>query len=300
MTTIRQALLEGERALEAVGVPDPRIDAEWLLAHATGLERMTLRLNGADELTKEQEQRFASLLLSRAQRQPLQYLLGCQGFYGLDIRTDARALIPRQETETLCETGVRHLRALGRGAAPAALDLCTGSGAIALAVKHECPFAAVSACDKSADALALARENAARLGLDVAFTQGDLFEAVGGTRFDLILSNPPYIPTETCGALQPEVMQEPRMALDGGADGLDFYRRIADGAMARLTPRGLLAVEVGDGQAEDVRRLFTAAGLARAGILNDLYGHARVVLACHPCLPHAIAADPQGGTPRDV
>lgn len=277
MADVRQTLLEAARALERAGVPDPRLDAEWLLAHVLGMDRLSMRMSGAAQLTPQQEQRMASLLLSRTRRTPLQYLLGTQGFYGLEIQTDARALIPRQETETLCETGIAHLRALGP--APEALDLCTGTGAVALALAHECPFARVAASDLSGEALSLARENARRLGLSVAFFAGDLFAAVGERRFDLILSNPPYIPTDECARLQPEVLREPRMALDGGADGLDFYRRIAREAPARLTARGMLAVEAGDGQAAAVASLFEAAGLRDVEAVSDLYGHARVVRA---------------------
>lgn len=281
MADVRQTLAEATRALERAGVPDPCLDAEWLLAHVLGMDRLAMRMSGAAQLTPQQEQRMASLLLSRTRRVPLQYLLGTQGFYGLEIQTDARALIPRQETETLCETGIAHLRALGPAPAPApeALDLCTGTGAVALALKHECPFARVAASDLSGEALSLARENARRLGLSVAFFAGDLFAAVGERRFDLILSNPPYIPTDECARLQPEVLREPRMALDGGADGLDFYRRIAREAPARLTARGMLAVEAGDGQAPAVASLFEAAGLRDVEAVSDLYGHARVVRA---------------------
>ena len=272
--TIRQALSEAEKAL--AHVPDPRVDAELLLAHVLGMDRMSLRLWGTKELHPEQEQRFASLLLSRAQRVPLQYLIGSQGFYGLDILTDFRALIPRPETELLCEMGIAFLQ--GKPS-PAALDLCTGTGAIAIALKHECPAANVHATDLSADALSLARENARRNQAQIAFHQGDLFAPVAGLRFDLILSNPPYIPTMDCRSLQPEVQQEPLMALDGGADGLDFYRRIAMEAPSHLLPGGMLAVEVGDGQAEAVQRLFAEAGLQNASIHQDLSGLPRMVSA---------------------
>ena len=137
MADVRQTLLEAARALERAGVPDPRLDAEWLLAHVLGMDRLAMRMSGAAQLTPQQEQRMASLLLSRTRRTPLQYLLGTQGFYGLEIQTDARALIPRQETETLCETGIAHLRALGPATAPEALDLCTGAGAVALVSHRE-------------------------------------------------------------------------------------------------------------------------------------------------------------------
>lgn len=274
--TIKQAILQAARAFEAAGVPDPRIDAELILCHLTGLDRMSMLMQGATELTSEQEQRFSRLLLSRTQRKPLQYLLGTQVFYGLDFQVDSRVLIPRQETETLCEWGIAHLRKLSN---PRALDLCTGSGAIAVTLKHECPFADVTAADLSADALEVAASNARLNGVDIRFAQGDLWQPVEGEVFDLILSNPPYIPTQDCDTLQQEVMQEPRMALDGGADGLDFYRRIADGALPHLSSGGVIAVEVGIGEAQAVAALFTAAGLYDVQIINDLYGVERIVSA---------------------
>ncbi len=274
--TIKQAILQAAEAFEKAGVPDPRIDAELILCHLTGLNRMSMLMQGATELTSEQEQRFSSLLLSRTQRKPLQYLLGTQYFYGLPFQVDSRVLIPRQETETLCEWGILHLQKLK---APRALDLCTGSGAIAVTLKHECPHADMTAADLSTDALAVASSNAELNHTDIRFVQGDLWEPVQNETFDLILSNPPYIPTPECETLQQEVMQEPRMALDGGADGLDFYRRIADGALPRLSPDGLIAVEVGMGEARDVAALFEAAGLCDVQIINDLYGVERIVSA---------------------
>lgn len=275
--TIRHALQSAARALEEAGVPDARADAEWLLAHVTGQSRMELRLAASTELTREQERRFSSLLLSRAQRRPLQYLLGTQDFYGLSIAVDERALIPRQETEELCQWGLSLLEALP---APQALDLCTGSGAIAVALKRHCPRAQVCASDLSASALSLARENARANGADIRFFQGDLWEPLAGLRFDLIVSNPPYILSAECAALQAEVLFEPRMALDGGPDGLDFYRRIAQGAAAHLNPGGWLLLEVGQGEAADVVRLLTEAGLADGTVRSDIYGVPRMVGAC--------------------
>ena len=274
--TIKQAILQAVEAFDKAGVPDPRIDAELILCHLTGLNRMSMLMQGATELTSEQEQRFSSLLLSRTQRKPLQYLLGTQVFYGLDFQVDSRVLIPRQETETLCEWGISHLRRLKQ---PRALDLCTGSGAIAVTLKHKCPHADVTAADLSTDALAVAFSNAKLNQTDIRFVQGDLWQPVEGEVFDLILSNPPYIPTQDCETLQQEVMQEPRMALDGGADGLDFYRLIARGASAHLNPTGLIAVEVGIGEAQDVAALFTNAGLHDVQIIKDLYGVERIVSA---------------------
>ena len=274
--TIRQAIAQAEEMLDKAGIPDPRIDAELILSHVTGYDRMRMLMAGANELTQEQEQRFSSLLLSRTKREPLQYLLGEQYFYGLRFEVDPRVLIPRQETEELCQWGISYLHSLKK-ADLCALDLCTGSGAIAVTVKHECPQAKVTASDLSADALSLAQKNAQINGADVRFLLGDLWEPVSGMTFDLILSNPPYIPTEDCDVLQAEVMREPRMALDGGADGLDFYRRIADEAMAHLNPGGLIAVELGIGEAEAVAALFENAGLTDVQIRKDLYGVARMV-----------------------
>ena len=275
--TIKQAILEAEEAFEAAGVPDPRIDAELIVSHVTGLDRMSMLLNGQTALTHEQEQRFSSLLLSRTQRKPLQYLLGTQYFFGLPFQVDERVLIPRQETETLCEHGIAFLRGLKRPAR--ALDLCTGSGAIAVTLRHECPFADVTAADLSPDALEVACTNARLNQTDVRFVQGDLWQPLQDEAFDLILSNPPYIPTADCDVLQQEVLQEPRMALDGGTDGLDFYRRIAQGAPAHLVPGGMIAVEAGIGEAESIAALFAAAGLVDVQVINDLYGVARIVSA---------------------
>lgn len=282
---IRTALSQATQALEAAGVPDPRIDAELMLSHTTGMDRMQLLLSSAKELTLEQEQRFSSLLLSRTKRQPVQYLLGEAFFYGLRFQVDSRALIPRQETEELCQLGIGHLKRLARPMLRV-LDLCTGSGAIAVTLKHECPQADVFASDLSADALSLAQENARLNETEVHFLQGNLWEPLKGMTFDLILSNPPYIPTQDCAVLQPEVLAEPLMALDGGADGLDFYRRIAQEAPQHLTPDGFIAVEVGVDEAQEVAALFREAGLCEVSIHNDLYGIARMVSARRRSQPH--------------
>ncbi|MBP3646482.1 MAG: peptide chain release factor N(5)-glutamine methyltransferase [Clostridia bacterium] len=272
--TIREALLSAERRMTDAGVPDPHIDAEWMMEAVTGLGRMQQKLQSAKELTPEQEQRFSSLLLSRANREPVQYLLGEQYFYGLRFHVTPDVLIPRQETEELCEWGLSFLQ---KQPAPTALDLCTGSGAIAVTLAYRCPKAEVTASDLSGNALGVAQKNALANGVNVRFLQGDLWEPLEGMKFDLILSNPPYIPSLECDTLQPEVMREPRMALDGGADGLDFYRRIAQGAQEHLNPGGMIAVELGIGEAEDVAEMFRRAGLADVEIRKDLYGVERMV-----------------------
>ena len=275
--TIQQTLTEAARQLAAAGVPDPAQDALLLLAHILNKNPLSVRLDGARELTPDDSARYRALLLHRAERQPLQYLTGEQWFYGLPFSVDERVLIPRQETESLCELGVLHLRTLQ---SPAALDLCTGSGAIAVTLKRQCPHAQVSAADLSPDALAVARANAARHQAEITFYQGDLFAPLGSLTFDLILSNPPYIETADCATLQEEVLREPLMALDGGADGLDFYRRIAVQAAGHLNPGGMLAMEVGSTQARAVAGLLTTAGCYRdIAVVKDLYGLERIVKA---------------------
>ncbi|MBE5795416.1 MAG: peptide chain release factor N(5)-glutamine methyltransferase [Clostridiales bacterium] len=275
--TIHQTLTDATRQLTEAQVPDPAQDALLMLASILNKDPLSVRLDGAKEMSPDDSARYRALLLHRAKREPLQYLLREQWFYGLPFYVDNRVLIPRQETESLCEIGIQHLKKL---AAPAALDLCTGSGAIAVTLKHNCPHASVSAADLSKDALSVAKENARRHLAKITFFQGDLLTPLAGKTFDLILSNPPYIETEACKTLQTEVLQEPLMALDGGDDGLDFYRRIAAGAHQHLNAGGLLAMEVGSTQAQAVADLLAAKNTYRdIAIVRDLYGLDRIVKA---------------------
>lgn len=273
MLSIREAIALGRLTL--ADVPDPEVDALALLSEATGVRLMNLRLSAMESLTHEQEERFRSLLLLRAKREPLQYVLGTQCFYGFDFAVDARVLIPRQETETLCEMALAEMKSQPR---PRVLDLCTGSGAIAVTLKRLCPAADVTAADLSGDALAVARENAASNQAEIRFVQGDLLAPVTGEHFSLIVCNPPYIESATCDTLQPEVRFEPRLALDGGADGLAFYRRLAAEAPAHLAPCGCLMAEIGDGQAAQVVALMNETGAwTDAAVHRDLYGKQRFV-----------------------
>lgn len=275
--TIRQAARHSIQTLKAAGVPDPHSDAALLLSHVVGLPRLDLSLAYSMSLTPEQEQRLSSLLFSRTSREPLQYLLKEQCFFGLDFTVDDRVLIPRPETEALCEIALTFLKARTTSRV---LDLCTGSGAIAVTLKHECPSSEVTATDISPEALALAQENAVRLGASVHFLQGDLFAPVAGQRYDAIVSNPPYIESEACEILQPEVLREPRMALDGGKDGLDFYRIIVRQAANHLLPGGLLGMEIGDTQGRAVCELLQAEKAYTAPVIyKDLQGKDRVVCA---------------------
>jgi release factor glutamine methyltransferase len=271
MTTVLEALKAAEQRLQEV--PDPRLDAEWLLSEVLGVSRLEMLLNKRRELTEAEAAAYEALLVRREGREPLQYILGSQSFMGFSLKTDSRALIPRNDTEALCEEALKYVRPGGR-----VLDLCTGSGALAAAIKKLRPGAEVWAADISEAALSLAKENAERLGAEVKFVRGDLFSPVTGEKFHVIVSNPPYIPESLRGRLQAEVEREPALALFAGDDGLDFYRRIAQEAPAHLLPGGRLCLEIGDGQGAAVKALLYEK-FADIQILNDLNGLPRVVSA---------------------
>ena len=275
--TIRLALNAACEALEQSGVSDSRLDAEYLLAHVLSLPRLAMRLQGGEPLCPEAEERFFRLVQRRIKREPLQYILGTQDFMGFSFRVDPRALIPRPETELLCEKAAAALAAFP--APRRALDLCCGSGALAVTLALTAANAQVEAADLSWDALALARENARRLGARVSFFQGDFLSAVSGRKYHVIVCNPPYIPSKDCSSLQPEVLREPVMALDGGTDGLDFYQRLKREAAGFLYPGGQVWVETGYDQAERVSALFRDGFARRTEIFQDLSGIPRMVLA---------------------
>lgn len=240
-------------AFRDAGIPDPEVDAALLLSHVTGQPPLSLRLDMTTALPDDVLTRFDALVSRRLTRQPLQYLLHTQPFLGRDFYVDERVLIPRPETELLAE---RAIAALREHPHPIALDLCCGSGALAVSMALEVPGAQVHAADLSPDALAVTAKNAELLGASVTLHQGDLFAAVPTIAFDVIVSNPPYIPSADCLTLQEEVRREPMMALDGGTDGLNFYRRIASDAPKFLCPGGVLLLEVGFDQAEAVMALL--------------------------------------------
>lgn len=271
MSNVLEALKAAEYRLRAV--PDPRLDAEWLLSEVLGVSRLEMLLNKRRELTEAEAAAYEALLVRREGREPLQYILGSQSFMGFSLKTDSRALIPRNDTEALCEEALKYVRPGGR-----VLDLCTGSGALAAAIKKLRPGAEVWAADISEAALSLAKENAERLGAEVKFVRGDLFSPVTGEKFHVIVSNPPYIPESLRGRLQAEVEREPALALFAGDDGLDFYRRIVQEAPAHLLPGGRLCLEIGDGQGDAVKALLYEE-FADIQILNDLNGLPRVVSA---------------------
>ena len=275
--TIGEWLRHAKDALAESGCPDPQIDSRWIAEDTLGLSRSEMHFETERSLSPEEHERLEALLQRRVQGEPVQYLLHSACFMGLNFYVDSRVLIPRQDTETLVEAVIVALRQLEK---PRMLDLCAGSGAIGLSVRTLVPGADVTLADCSRDALEVVRENARRLGVDVELRHGDLFRAVWHQKFDLIASNPPYIPTGDLPLLQREVQREPQLALDGGGDGLEFYRRIAADAPEHLNPGGSIYLEVGAGQADAVRALLTERmECAEAGVINDLNGIPRVVWA---------------------
>jgi len=283
--SVSEALRAAAARLRAGGSRSPRLDAELLLATALGVERVTLLAESERVLTPIEERRFEGYVCRREAHEPIAYIRRRRAFRTLELEVTPDVLIPRPETETLVDVALEALAAApAEHGEPLALDVGTGSGCIALALAAEDPFVRVTAVDVSAAAVELARHNAARLGLGgrLRVLRSDLFAALPpGERFDLIVSNPPYVPAAEYAQLEPNVRDyEPRLALHGGADGLDVYRRLAPEALGRLRAGGTLAVEVGAGQAAAVQALFAAAGgygppLVRA----DLGGIARVVWA---------------------
>lgn len=275
MTTVREALADAVRRLADAGVDGADREAVWLLAHVLGTAAGSLRLQAQRELMPEAGLAFRQLVRRRAAREPLQYILGTEEFMGMSFRVSPAVLIPRLDTEVLVRAAAARLQG------PVLLaDIGTGSGAIAVGLARLLPQARVIAVDISAEALAVARENAHANGVGdrIEFRPGDLLEPVRGEQFHAIISNPPYIGEAEWAELMPEVrLYEPRGALTPGPDDLLHYRRLADGAPALLTPGGFLAVEVGHTQAPAVAALFEQHGL-RASIFADTAGIDRVVL----------------------
>ncbi len=266
---------EAREALTRSGCPDPGVDASWLLEDTLNMTRAELRFSATEELSPEQHSALDERLQRRCAGEPVQYILRRADFMGLKLCVDDRVLIPRPETETLAESAVARLLQIG---APKVLDLCSGSGAIGLSIKSLVPGATVTLSDASNGAVEIARINAQSLGLDVEIICGDLFAPLEGRTFDLIASNPPYIPTNELPSLQREVRWEPSMALNGGADGLNFYRAIAAEAGAHLNGGGFVFLEVGIRQAQEVLALLQSGlDTADGGIIKDIYGVERVV-----------------------
>ena len=262
---VADALAGAVRRLASAGCDTPRLDAELLLASVLQVERGRLLLDRDRALDPEALGEFESLLERREAREPVAYILGRKAFRLIELVVDRRVLIPRPETELLVEVGLD----LPRGWA--VTDVGTGSGAVALALKHERPDLLLTGTDVSGDALALARANGRRLGLDVSFVQGDL---LAGVACDAVLANLPYV--ESGAQLAPEITRyEPRSALFSGSDGLDAIRRL----VPALGEVSLAALEIGSGQAAPVTAMLSAAGFRTVEVLRDLAGLDRVLVA---------------------
>jgi len=260
------------------GQTSPRLDAELLLAEALGTDRIRLVIESERELTPTELGRYREFIRRRRSGEPVAYILGRREFYGLGFVVDKRGLVPRPDTETLVEVALERTKT--RSMFGRALDLCTGTGCVAIAFAKSRPTWRVTASDVSLEATELAWENARRLG--VAFTVGvaesNLFEALGEQRFNLVVANPPYIPTGDIAGLEPDIRDfEPRLALDGGADGLALVRSIVNGARARLEVGGVLALEIGHDQAARTRELFEAAQFRDVAVRRDYGGRDRIV-----------------------
>jgi len=279
--TYRELYEYGKSRLSEAGIAEAGLDARLLLEYVCHADRNELILYADRERNSMEEQFYRMVIEKRASRIPLQHITGEQEFMGLSFQVNEHVLIPRQDTEILVEEAMRHL-----GDGMRILDLCTGSGCILLSLlkySNECEGVGI---DISEEALKTARENAEKLGLDAVFLAGDLFGPLAGfvsertpdRLFDMVVSNPPYIETAVIDTLMPEVRDhEPFCALDGGADGLQFYRRILAEAPAHMRRGAVLLFEIGCGQGEAVARLMQEAGFVQVEVLQDYAGLDRVV-----------------------
>jgi release factor glutamine methyltransferase len=294
--TVLEAIQRSTEFLAKKGVESPRLQTELLLAHLLKQPRMRLYLNFERALSPVEVNSFREFIKRRGQREPLQHIIGSTSFCGLELAVNRDVLIPRPETELLAERGWTFLNQLSTLRSSAtqdgstikpqpftALDFGTGSGCLAIALASKCPAAEVYAVEISPGALALARQNAARhdLAERIRFLQGDGFAPVPeGIQFDLIISNPPYIPSSDITTLAPEVRDhDPRRALDGGADGLDYGRRLAAESPRFLKPLGRLMLEFGDGQAERLRQAFQEQKWIVEAIEEDYTHQPRIMVA---------------------
>jgi release factor glutamine methyltransferase len=263
-------------------VESPRLQTELLLAHLLKMPRMKLYLNFERVLTPAETDALRGMIRRRGRREPLQHITGSTSFCGLEIAVNRHALVPRPETELLAEFGWKFLSTFNSQPSTA-LDFGTGSGCIAVALAVKCPAAKIIATDISADALALASQNAGRHNVAerIEFLQSDGFAALSDdARFDLIISNPPYVSSTEIATLQPEVRDfDPRIALDGGTDGLDFYRLIASHASAFLKTGGKIMLEFGDGQAEAIRKIFENEKWIVESVEQDYSDRPRILIA---------------------
>lgn len=270
--TYREAIETGTRILQKENIADAKIDAWYLLQMACKVDRNFYYLHEEDELTAEQQSEYESTVHKRAEHVPLQYIIGEQEFMGLKFKVNSNVLIPRQDTETLVEEALRVAKPGMR-----VLDLCTGSGCIIISLAKNVADISCTGSDISKQALLVAKENAKANEVEVEWERSDLFENISGT-FDLIVSNPPYIPTGEIPGLMPEVRDfEPVDALDGKEDGLYFYRIITEKSPEYLTSDGYLYFEIGYDQGEAVSAMMRQCGYTQVEVIKDLAGNDRVV-----------------------
>lgn len=281
--TILEVIQRSTDFLTKKGVESPRLQVELLIAHVLKMKRMQLYLNFERALPEPELQTLREMVQRRGNREPLQYIIGNVSFCGWELNVTPAVLIPRPETEILAERAWQFLSTINEHPSTA-LDFGTGSGCLAIAMALKVPTAQVHALDASETALNVAKENAARLNAQVTFHKGNGFEALpASSKFDLIVSNPPYIPSAEIETLEPEVKDhEPGSALDGGADGLDFYRLLAAESKNWLKPAGKILLEFGDGQAEAVKKTFEMQKFVVESIECDYSQRPRILSARPP------------------
>lgn len=283
--TVLEAIQRTAEFLARKGVEAPRLQAELLLAHVLKLKRMQLYLSFERILTEVETNQYRDLVQRRGEREPLQHIVGSCNFCGLELTVNRHVLVPRPETELLAEQGWKFLKEVEAASkrSPGALDLGTGSGCIAIVLAAHCPIAEITATDKSPEALQVARQNADTNGrlAKIQFLQADGFETLDpGRQYDLIVSNPPYIPSAEIAALEPEVRDyDPIAALDGGPDGLSFFRLIAQRAASFLLPGGKCMVEFGDGQAHSLKKIFEEQNWIVDAVIEDYTRRPRIIIA---------------------
>ena len=277
--TLLEVLTAATGYLQNLGVESPRLNAEHLLAQVLGRKRLDLYLEFDRPLSDAERTAFRELIRDRGKGRPLQHLLGTVEFFGRSFLSDARALIPRPETEQLVELVVKHLR--DRTDRLRILDIGTGSGVIAITLALELPLVSVVATEISPQSLDLARENAARHSVEIDFREANLFPP-GLERFDCVVANLPYIESGALADLQREVQHDPALALDGGPDGLSCIRRLIENAPELLKPDGTLALEIGHGQAVAVSAQLKASGYREIRIAKDYQGLERFAAATFP------------------
>jgi release factor glutamine methyltransferase len=279
--TVLEVIQRSTEYLARKGVEEPRRNVEELLARQLRLPRLQLYLNFQRQLTSDEMEGLRPLVKRRGQREPLQHILGSVSFWGLELAVNRHVLVPRPETELLAERAWQRLAA-PEARSPVVLDFGTGSGCLAVSLAVKIPDARVDAVDVSPEAIALARQNAAVHGVDgrIRFLCGDGWTVLPAEpAYDVVVSNPPYIPSDEIQALQPEVRDhDPRQALDGGPDGLDFFRLLAREAASRLKPAGRLMIEFGDGQADRIREIFAGQNWIVEAIVEDYSRRPRIMV----------------------